>query len=400
MKILSIIAQKPMATGSGVYLHEIVNCIHNYGHEQRVICALNDNEDISDVFNFDIKIEPVVFNTKNLPFDIAGMSDSMPYSSTKYSDLLNDENNKKIWEDAFINKVKEVIADFSPDLIICHHLFYLTSIVRDLFPNIKIYGICHGTDIRQMKKDNIRSDIKTFIKQNIQKLDKIFALTYEQEIMIEETYDIPSTKIEAIGIGYNNKIFINHNISLNKKKNKILFVGKISKSKGVLELIKAINLLSDNNITLDLVGGKGIEEEYKEIMTESKKKNMNINFLGVISEEQLVNEYNSHELFVLPSHYEGLALAPIEAMACGAKVVISDLPGIRPFYEKHIQNAYIDYVKTPTFDNVDVLSNEKSDEFSMRLATAIKKAISDNDTYIPDTSSISWDNIANKIINA
>lgn len=39
--------------------------------------------------------------------------------------------------------------------------------------------------------------------------------------------------------------------------NRLLYVGKVSKKKGVLSLIKAINILNDENIIIDIVGGAG-----------------------------------------------------------------------------------------------------------------------------------------------
>ena len=67
----------------------------------------------------------------------------------------------------------------------------------------------------------------------------------------------------------------------------------------------------------------------------------------------LCDIYNNHEVFVLPSFSEGIPMVPIEAMACGCKVVISDLDGVRNFYVSNIKNAFIKYVELPKLLNYD-----------------------------------------------
>ena len=147
MKILSVLAQKPSSTGSGVYLSELVRCFKIMGHEQEIICAIYETDDIGarktrpygearetrpDGEAFEPRFNPVIFNTKEVPMKIAGMSDVMPYETIKYSDLAKDEKMLDIWQKAFSDRIKEVVERFKPDLIICHHLYLLTAMVVEL----------------------------------------------------------------------------------------------------------------------------------------------------------------------------------------------------------------------------------------------------------------------------
>ena len=52
----------------------------------------------------------------------------------------------------------------------------------------------------------------------------------------------------------------------------------------------------------------------------------NIQFLGRVSDDELVRLYNQAACFVFPSLYEGFGLPPLEAMACGCPVLVSDIP--------------------------------------------------------------------------
>ncbi len=422
MKILSIIAQKPSSTGSGVYLSELVRCFKNLGHEQEVICAVYEN-DIAELH--DPEYNYIVFNTPELPIKIAGMSDVMPYESIKYSDLAKDEEALNLWKDTFKSKVIEVIESFKPDLIICHHLYLLTSIVVDVCKNIslvqknekhllkshfvdvvkskslmspRIFGICHNTDLRQYQQTDLERE---YIKKNIQKLDSIIFLSEEQLDRATELLDLDKRKAMVVGIGYNSDIFNNkkHVCELQQPLNKLLYVGKIAKKKGVLSLIKAINMLNDESIVLDIIGGVGDKEEYDEILNESRKSKSKINFIGPMSQIELAKEYNKHDIFILPSFSEGMPMVPLEAMACGCKVVISDLPGVKNFYNANVKNASIKYVELPKLSNVDDASYEELSAFEKRLADKIKDSIEDKNVYKPDLNNISWENIARKVLS-
>ena len=456
MKILSIIAQKPSSTGSGVYLSELVRCFKEMGHEQEVICAVYE----SDVVGANAtavgakQCEPVynkiIFNTKELPIKIAGMSDAMPYESMRYSELASDEKKLSLWINAFDKKVREVVDRFKPDLIICHHLYLLTAMVANIINEGShsspvrecvaptrplVYGISHNTDLRQYQQTDLKRD---FIKNNIKKLDKCFFLSQENADSGIGLFDLDKSKVVIIGIGYNSILFKNnragshcsplqewiapastgshssplrecvattdagsHSSPLREcvaPTKKLLFVGKVCKKKGVLSLVKAINLLNDENIVLDIVGGAGNKDEYDEIVRESKKSKSKINFLPPMTQDKLAIEYNNHDIFILPSFFEGMPLVPLEAMACGCKVVISDLPGVKNFYDANVKNASIRYVELPKLSNVDNASEEELDAFEKRLARAIRESIDDKKDYEPDLSSISWESIARKIV--
>ena len=102
MKILSIIAQKPSDTGSGVYLKELINSFHGKGIDQEIICATYEDDELNNTDK--VRYDNVVFDTKSLPIKIAGMSDVMPYPTIKYSDLARDSYKLKLWKEAFLKE--------------------------------------------------------------------------------------------------------------------------------------------------------------------------------------------------------------------------------------------------------------------------------------------------------
>ena len=123
MKILSITAQKVDSTGSGVFLTELTKGFRKLGCAQAVVCGTVEGDTIA--LHGDIALYPVVYKTPELPFPICGMSDEMPYESTRYCDL--DEEKTQQLLSAFRGKVTEAVESFQPDVILCHHLYFLAA---------------------------------------------------------------------------------------------------------------------------------------------------------------------------------------------------------------------------------------------------------------------------------
>lgn len=101
MRILHIIAQKPNSTGSGIYMSGVISGLKRLGHDQSVIAGIDVNDSL-DCSLEGISFYPVIYNTDKLDFNVLGMSDSMPYESTRYRDLDGDMIKK--FKEAFKKK--------------------------------------------------------------------------------------------------------------------------------------------------------------------------------------------------------------------------------------------------------------------------------------------------------
>lgn len=200
MKILSITAQKPTSTGSGVYLTELVKELDALGHEQTVVGGIYRDDEVE--FPQGVRFDPVYFQSEKLPYNIVGMSDEMPYPNTRYCDMTPEMVEQ--FRQAFLEVLRPLIDTFQPDLILCHHLYLLTAIVREAFPKQRIFGFCHNTDLRQMQKTDLE---RRYIAEQICRLDHIFVPQTAQEQGVLQIYQADPGKITLSGMGYNNKIF-------------------------------------------------------------------------------------------------------------------------------------------------------------------------------------------------
>lgn len=407
MKILSVIAQKPYATGSGVYLSELVREFQKMNHTQTIICGIDQEEpyfaDFADTFP-DIVIEPVIFGSEELPFAPLGMSDVMPYPSTRYRDLTKEMANR--FEKAFVQKLQQVVESFQPDLILCHHVYFLTALVVENFPNHSIAAVCHGTCLRQLMSNSFERER---ILRAIQKVPTVFALQEEQREEIQLITGLPKERIVVVGNGYNPEIFYpdekvqkGTGYTDSDRPIRMVFAGKIAVNKGLLSLIRALALLPDKK-ELYLAGGSGDAEEFAEIQALASQADYPIEFLGMIPQQELAGLYRNCDLFVFPSYYEGLGLVSIEAMACGLPVVTSDTPGIKSWIMSKIANPPVIFVPLPEMIEVDKPLASELPDYEQRFAQAIGEQIArisarNFEKMILPMEQFSWQAVAENII--
>ena len=111
----------------------------------------------------------------------------------------------------------------------------------------------------------------------------------------------------------------------------VLFVSTIEPRKNVPTLLRALHQLQQcykEDIRLVLAGGKGWLFEDAFAVVEDLKLDERVHFLGRVSSDDLLYLYNAAEMLAHPAFYEGFGLPPLEAMACGLPVVVSDIASL------------------------------------------------------------------------
>lgn len=143
-------------------------------------------------------------------------------------------------------------------------------------------------------------------------------------------------KIETIPLGIDLKTFYPRTLNsqiLEKydiKDNYILYTGTTNPRKNLSNLINAyIDIIEDISLNLVLVGP--IKEEFIRNIITNSKANLSTNeimnrikILGYIDYFDLPHVYSAATIFVFPTLYEGFGLPPLESMACGTPVIVSN----------------------------------------------------------------------------
>lgn len=136
---------------------------------------------------------------------------------------------------------------------------------------------------------------------------------------ISDFYNVEMKDIHVLYNGVNSSFKENKSLISISEKPFALAVSSPSYHKNFSALIEAFNKI-DNPIELKIIGSS------TSIFKNSKnyEANPRINFLGRISDDELIELYQKAEFFVFPSLYEGFGIPPLEAQACGCPVISSN----------------------------------------------------------------------------
>jgi glycosyltransferase involved in cell wall biosynthesis len=84
-----------------------------------------------------------------------------------------------------------------------------------------------------------------------------------------------------------------------------------------------------------------LPEKSIDLVTNSNVKIANLNLLANIDNQLMPTVYNRYKIFIFPSRYEAMQLAPLEAMSCSVPVVISNV-GLGPELMEEIPDFVVD----------------------------------------------------------
>ncbi|MDP8220736.1 MAG: glycosyltransferase family 4 protein [Candidatus Stygibacter frigidus] len=371
MRILHLLAQRPGFTGSGVYLQSIVRLADADGHQQAVLCGIPAREAVSFEVKNQPELSPVFFESAKLRFPVVGMSNVMPYKSTRYDQLKGKK--LKRWMKVFTAQITKAVIEFQPDIILSHHTWLLSAIARQIAPGLPFCMINHGTALRQVK---FCPEITAYILPHLCKSDLVYALNQIQKDNLVKEFQIDPEKIKITGNGYNENIFY-PGLHKQGKIRKLVYAGKIAYAKGLWELLMSLIALSDSGTEFELtMCGSGSGEELDDIMFLVEKCPFPVKITGNISQNELADIFRASDIFILPSYYEGLPLVLIEALACGLQVIVNDLPGIRKWLGKAVcSSKMIDFVSLPRLDDVYSPLSEDILSYCQRLTKTIGKRL-------------------------
>ncbi len=242
---------------------------------------------------------------------------------------------------------------FSPAILYVNSRFDRIACTRDLitiflikcfyFKKIKIVIKAHGSELSVLTKKSFfyRQILIPYLSKHV---DAWFFLSQEEKAMISQ-----------YNPGIAKKIFITSNIinparfissmkfrkkyQLDKDKDKILFIGRVTHEKGVFEVLNAIPLTNCKDQCDFIFVGDGPDlKKLKELATKLNISS-HTKFLGWLDEEEADNFYANCDMLVFPTYFdEGFPMALFKSVAAGLPVITTRT------------RAAIDHLKMP--DNV------------------------------------------------
>ena len=127
---------------------------------------------------------------------------------------------------------------------------------------------------------------------------------------------------------------------LPEKTDSIIFIGNIKHHKGLHTLIPAFESFreeckkSSKAIPKLLIVGEKNNFRTHDSSLSSLENSEGVEFTGFVTNERLKLILSQAKILVQPSLYEGFGLPPMEALCCGTKAIVSDIPVFKEVYDK------------------------------------------------------------------
>jgi glycosyltransferase involved in cell wall biosynthesis len=324
-RVLHVLGQRPEMTGSGIYLRALIKESEKRGLTCYHVAGVPAGDPILQADRQASNGAYVVFDTDPLDFPVVGMSNVMPYRSSLFSDLKG--RRLTAFKQAFTRVIGQAVSRFRPDIIHTNHLFLLSSLVRNRFPEIPMVTTCHGTDLRQYE---FCPHLRRFVERHCRQLDRIIALTEDQKADIQRVYDIPAENIVVIGGGYDDTVF-SRGPERTAGTVQLLYAGKLNRSKGVPWLLRSLMAIPDGDWHLHLAGS-GNGPEHDECIHLARQLGTRVTLYGYVSHRRLAALMKTAHIQLLPSFFEGLPLVLFEGLASGCRVITTELTGFREIF--------------------------------------------------------------------
>ncbi|MGB5340915.1 MAG: glycosyltransferase family 4 protein [Thermoanaerobaculia bacterium] len=379
-KVLHVLSQRPSLTGSGVTLVELARHAEAAGWEQMAVIGVPAEAPRPKVGVLGAdRVRPLAFGHGDLDFPIPGMSDVMPYPSSRFSELSKPE--LTAYREAWLRHLESVLTECRPDLIHSHHVWLVSSWLKDVAPDIRVVTHSHGTGLRQLE---LCPHLAEEVRQGNSRNDRFLALHQDNQVAIVDALGLDGgattstppaeERVQVVGAGFAEQIF-RLDRDVEGRAGRLLYVGKYSASKGLPSLLEAVEGLLSKHSGLELhVAGSGAGNEAEALQERMVEMAPAVVLHGQLSQPELAALMNTCAVCILPSFYEGLPLVLAEAYACGCQLVATALPGV----EKHLAPSLgedLELVRLPRMTGVDTPFDEDMPAFVEALGEAIDVAL-------------------------
>lgn len=276
------------------------------------------------------------------------------------------------------------------DIVHCHTWYaHFGGILAKILYEIPLVCTTHSLEpLRPWKREQLGTgyDLSSYVEKTaLEMSDAVIAVSKETKVDVLNHFNIPADKIHIIPNGIDTDEY--HKVAttgwlekygVDPKIPYVLFVGRITRQKGIVHLVRAIKHL-DPTIQVVLCAGapdtKEIEVEMATGVDEARKSvpNKIVWISEMVTKPAAIELYSQAALFCCPSIYEPFGIINLEAMACETPVVASAVGGIKEVVVEGETGHLVH------FDQLDVAPFEPKDpeRFARDLAAPINRLMKD-----------------------
>lgn len=189
---------------------------------------------------------------------------------------------------------------------------------------------------------------------------KVFVLSgVGSEELLSEGFSSAQMVISGAGIN-----LAKQKQTYTKRKDQIVFVGRINITKGAFDLIRIFSLVHQKNGHLKLVmvgGSSDLDRRKLNGLIRASALDGVISYRGFVNEETKNRILSESKALVLPSKEEGFGIVAMEALAFGTPVVCYDLPALKAVFSKYQLVSFVKSFMEQKFADkiIEVVSEKK-----------------------------------------
>jgi len=369
-RVLHVLSQRPALTGSGVTLDALVRLAAEAGWSQRVVCGVPADDPAPEVGGLTAdRIHPLCFGGDELPFAVPGMSDVMPYPSTRFSSMAPAQVD--LYRAAWRRHLGQVVAGWRPDVVHGHHVWLLGALLKEVVGDVPAVSHCHATGLRQAE---LCPHLADGVREGIRRNERFFVLSDDHAGRLGSALRVAPERVVQVGAGYREELFHARGRTT-PPTGSLLYAGKLARAKGLPWLLDAFERLASRSSDAVLhVAGSGAGDEAEALRARLESLAPRVVLHGHVDQGRLAELMRAASVFVLPSLYEGLPLVLVEALACGCRLVATRLPGTERELAPRLGDV-LDLVEPPGLVGVDEPVEADLPGYVDRLEAALERAV-------------------------
>lgn len=274
------------------------------------------------------------------------------------------------------------------DIVHCHTWYaQFAGILAKLCYGTPLVLTTHSLEpLRPWKREQLGRgyDASSWIEKTaIEMADAVIAVSEETKLDVLQYFNVDEKKVSVI---YNGIDLDEYNVTaettaldkygVDKSKPYVLFVGRITRQKGIIHLVNAIKYIHEDIQVVLCAGAPDTEEigrEMKERVEQVQQTRNNVIWIAeMVSKKEVIQLYSHAAVFCCPSIYEPFGIINIEAMACNTAVVASRVGGI-----KEVVTSETGILITLEQDKTAPFEASHPDVFARDLAAGINKLMDD-----------------------
>ena len=273
------------------------------------------------------------------------------------------------------------------DVVHCHTWYaHFAGIVAKLCYGIPLVITTHSLEpLRPWKREQLGRgyDASSWVEKTaIEMADALIAVSEETKEDVLKHFDVDEKKVKVIYNGINLQQYVKTSetdtldeYGVDKNKPYVLFVGRITRQKGIIHLVNAIKYIDPDTQIVLCAGApdtKEIGKEMEDAVNDVKNIRKNVIWIDkMVTKKEIIQLYSHADVFCCPSIYEPFGIINIEAMACDTAVVASAVGGIKEVVVDGETGILVpvEQQKSAPFEPVN------PDKFARDLAEGINKLI-------------------------